>query len=584
MNELDALSLRDTDNARIGTTELGCFQLKRIIGRGSFGTSYLADQVGFDREAVVKIAHAALFDSQNAELVRRRFAEELRAATRVEHPNLVTLYTAGETSDALPVIAMEFVPGRPFADLLAASRNGLPTELLQPAFAQLGSAVAALHDAGVVHRDLSPNNVMLDTGPPIKTKVLDFGVAKLRGRPRMTYGAVGTPRYMAPEQVIGRAVPASDIFAMGAILWWALTGQEYRNDALTLEDLHHVALAGAPRPDPREISPDIPVGVAALVGQMVAHIESERPTALEFCARWRSLAPDLHDRPQATRSPIPPPPPIPGGSNSGSTVVPEHSRSSARPTTGHGSGPRVLLVDGNSITQHLMAGCLRRAGCRVRSAADPRDATRSESPAFDMVVLSSELADADPLDVAAYLHECHPNVWIVLAGPAPDPARADAVGLRASIGVPHGFERLTTLVDELATELALRNSAKGRDGAIDRTALEHLHRDDPHVVCEAIELFLGQAPESLAHIEDAQQHHDVATIRQQCRSLSTGARALGANHLARLAHALGELVQDGDLESVSGFVSEMEREYGLVFRALMEVHSSATTTTDRSAR
>ena len=583
MEELNAASLYRADDARIGTTELGCFRLRQIIGRGSFGTSFLADQVGFDREAVIKIAHAALFESRDADLIRRRFAEELRAATRVQHPNLVTLYTAGETSDALPVIAMEFVPGRPLGDLLAASRDGLSATLLQPAFAQLGSAVAALHDAGVVHRDLSPNNVVLDTGPPIKIKVLDFGVAKVRGRPRMTYGAVGTPRYMAPEQVIGRAVPASDIFAMGAILWWALTGQEYRNDALTLEDLHHVALAGTPRPDPREISPDIPVDVAALVGQMVAHVESERPTAQEFCARWRSVAPQLRPGGPSTRR-LPPPPSIPSANTSGSSIAIERPGAAPRSATARGSGPRVLLVDGNSITQHLMAGCLRRAGCRVRSTGDPRDATRSESPTFDMVVLSSELADADPLDVAQYLHECHPTVWIVLAGPAPDPTRADAAGVRASVGVPHGFERLTALVDELTSELALRNSATGREGAIDRTALEHLHRDDPHVVREAIELFLGQTPESLARIDDAHQQHDIAAIRQQCRSLSTGARALGANHLARLAHALGELVEDGDLAPVSGFVSEMEREYGLVFRALMDVHSSASTTTQQSVR
>ncbi len=582
------MPLRNIDDARIGTTQLGCFRLEEIIGRGSYGTTYLAEQVGFDRKAVVKIAHPELFDSRDADLIRRRFAQELRAATRVEHPNLVTLYTAGQTTDDIPVMAMELVSGNPLEDMLSVNRDGLRGELLVPAFAQLGSAVAALHDAGVVHRDLSPNNVMLDVGPPIKLKVLDFGVAKLRGRPRMTYGAVGTPRYMAPEQVIGRAAPASDVFALGAILWWALTGSEYRNDLLTIEDLHHVALAGAPTPDPRQVSPDIPASVAALVSRMIAHVESDRPTAHEFCRQWQRLAPKVAERAPRARPRIAPPPRGGGAKPSLVSSLPaqpetSHSsqpRSSSRPK----AGPRVLLVDGNSITQHLLAGCLRRCGCRVQSTREPADATRCSPNAYDMIVVSSELSNTDPLDVAKSVHERHPGTWIVLAGTAPDAAQADAAGVRASIGVPDGFERLGQVVDELASELAVRSSSPGpQANAIDRSTLEYLRRDDPEIVREAIELFVGQAPESFARIGDAHQNADMAGIRQQCRSLSTSARAMGANHLARLAHALGELVRDGNLEHVPGFVSEMEREYGLVFRSLMEVHSSMTTT-HRSAR
>src|SRR5690606_30207332 len=96
---------------RIGQVELGCFKLQRIIGRGSYGTTYFAEQLGFGRDAVVKIAHAELFRTRDADLIRRRFTEELQTASRVQHPNLVTLYTAGETQDRVPAMAMEFIPG-----------------------------------------------------------------------------------------------------------------------------------------------------------------------------------------------------------------------------------------------------------------------------------------------------------------------------------------------------------------------------------------------------------------------------------------------------------------------------------------
>lgn len=626
---------------RLGSVELGCFRLEVVIGQGSYGTTYLATQLGFDRQAVVKIAHAELLDTRDAEVVRRRFADELRAATRVTHENLVTLYTAGETAEGLPAIAMELVPGEPLEDLLIVHPAGLPYEIVEPAFTQLASALAALHAAGVVHRDLSPRNVMLDAPPghPPRLKVLDFGVAMLRGRPRHTVGAVGTPRYMAPEQVIGRAVPASDVFAMGAMLWWALTGQEYRSDALTLEDLQVHELEGRGHVDPREIVPDLPASIAELLGDMLAYSEHERPTAEELVVLWPKVAVELRGRPprRPTRpvqpSVTPPPatrpsPPLstrprpmpvapasprasgprpqprkpalatPGAPTPPRSASPNprddapqprrHSDSVSAPPTYDSlpvaadesprrpaSGPRVLVVDANAITQHLVAGCLRRNGCRVQGTPDPRDATRSAGEEFDMVVLSAEIPEADPLDVARYLQEYRPEQWVIIAGAVTFDADTRTAGIRDVIAVPAGFERLGELVDLLRGELALRESSRPSDPeAIDVAALEALRADDPEVVRETIELFVGQTPETLARIAEGHHRSDAPAVRRECRTLATSARALGANHLARLAHAAAELVQDGDLEHVPGFVAEMEREYGLVFRALMDVHAA----------
>lgn len=674
-------------NHRLGSVELGCFRLEEVIGQGSYGTTYLATQLGFDRQAVVKIAHAELFDTRDAEVIRRRFADELRAATRVTHENLVTLYTAGETAEGLPAIAMELVPGDPLEDLLIVHPAGLPYAIVEPAFTQLASALAALHAAGVVHRDLSPRNVMLDAPPgqPPRLKVLDFGVAMLRGRPRHTVGAVGTPRYMAPEQVIGRAVPASDVFAMGAMLWWGLTGQEYRSEALTLEDLQAHELEGRGRVDPRTVAPGLPASVSRLVGDMLSYSEHERPTAEDFLAEWPKVALELRDRTPHRRPSssglgpvVPPPPPTRGSKPSAAPLstrprplpvsrtppppppaantarplasapaapaplaadqpprrgslgagvpqprrhadsvdddeltpprghslgagVPQsrsHSDSVSAPPTydslpvsdpephAHATaGPRVLVVDANAITQHLVVGCLRRNGCRVHGTRDPREATRSAADDYDLVVLSTEIPEADPLDIARYLQEDHPEQWVVLTGAGMLDADTRAAGVRDVVPVPGGFERLGEIVDLLRGELAMRDSSQPTDpDAVDVTVLEALRADDPVVVEETIEMFLGQTPETLARIAEGHQRHDGKAVRDECRTLATSARALGANHLARLAHAAAELVQDGDLDHVPGFVTEMEREYGLVFRALMAVHAAAAHSTPGGIR
>lgn len=586
MNDIGARSSESfcADPAfRLGRVELGCFRLEEIIGRGSYGITYRAEQLGFDRDAVVKIAHAELFESRDAELARRRFADELRAATRVQHPNLVTLYTAGETTDGLPAIAMELVLGDLVEDLLLAYPAGLPHALLAPAFSQLGSALAALHAADVVHRDLSPRNVIFDSRPgrPPRIKVLDFGVARLRGRPRHTLGAVGTPRYMAPEQLIGRAVPASDMFSLGAILWWALTGEEYRRDTLSIEDLYLSNLEGRSNTDPRMISPDLPPKASTLVERLLSPDVDERPTAEEFLALWSGAAEEIRQWPRAARPPW-------SSTRAGSTSAPEAAHSLGKPPTYNSlpavapvespaskGGPRVLVVDPNAITQHLVVGCLRRTGCEVHCSGDPREATRSASDAYDLVVLSRDIVDADVLDIARHLQEYHPGQWVVLTGGGELDAPMQEVGVREVLSIPADLGRFGGLVDHLRGELAMNESSRpATPGAIDHTVLEGLRDHDPTMVRETIEMFVGEAPECLIRIADHHESRDGKAVHDECRSLSTSARALGANHLARLAHAVAELVRDGDLECVPGFAAEMEREYSLVFRALMDVHAS----------
>lgn len=635
MHELNVVPLKPIGagpRQRLGAVELGSFRLEEVMGWGSHGTTYLATQLGFERRAVVKVAHAELFDSRDAELVRRRFGDELRAATRVAHPNLVTLLAAGETAEGLPVIAMELVAGDPLEDLLVSQRRGLPRDLLEPAFAQLASALVALHDAGVVHGGLSPRNVLLEVvdGSPPKIKVLDHGVAMLRRRSKDEDGMV--PATTAPEQIIGRVVPASDVFAMGAILWWALTGQEYRNDTLTFEDLQQHELEGDSRADPRAVRPDLPARISRLVGDLLAYSEHERPTAEGFLAAWPEAVAELRSRParRVSEPLVPPPPPtrgarppvpsrgrpplstrprIPSGepvrtaprpaaatdvsqprSRADSVSAPPTYDSlpvvGARPSADvrPAAGPRVLVVDANAVTQHLLVGFLRRHGCRVHGTGDPREATRSLSDDYDLVVLSTEIPDADPMDVARYLQEYHPEQWVVLAGTGTPSEPMSLAGVRELVPVPTGLPRLGELVDILRGELALREKSDAAEpDAIDRSVLDALGADDPTVVQETIEVFVGQAPDVLASIAEGLAERDAKLVRDACRSLSASARALGGSHLSQIAHTAAELARNEQLERVPGLLEEMEREYGAVFRALMELHAASMQRTGRTA-
>jgi len=201
------------------------FLLSRALGRGSYATAYLAKQVGTDRDAVVKIAHPNLLHGEQAEIIRERFAIEARASTRVQHPNLITVYMAGEV-DGMPAIAMEYAPGVTLARHLH-SCGPLPEEDILEIFAPLADALAALHENGIIHRDLSPNNIVLkESGEQaLQPKILDFGISQLDGVSKHTTGPIGTPQFMAPELLRGDSGPAVDLFSLGQLCWWAMTGE-----------------------------------------------------------------------------------------------------------------------------------------------------------------------------------------------------------------------------------------------------------------------------------------------------------------------------------------------------------------------
>jgi tRNA A-37 threonylcarbamoyl transferase component Bud32 len=233
--------------------ELAGYEVLEVLGRGGMGIVYKARQKSLKRIVALKLLPpAARAEGEPA----ARFRVEAQATARLQHPNIVQVYEAGE-SGGVPFYAMEYVAGRTLAEAL---RDGPPpprqaAEWLE----QVARAVHYAHQQGVIHRDLKPANVLLlPDGPP---KITDFGLAKPLGSASelTTTGQVlGTPSYMAPEQVRGtaRVGPASDVYSLGAVLYAALTGQPPFRAETIYATLSQVAEAEPVAP--RRLRPDIP--------------------------------------------------------------------------------------------------------------------------------------------------------------------------------------------------------------------------------------------------------------------------------------------------------------------------------------
>jgi eukaryotic-like serine/threonine-protein kinase len=202
------------------------YVIEAVRSRGGFGTVYRA--VGPSRELVaVKFLHASLVESESA---LRRFEQEVQVIQRIRHPNIVQIVGCGALTDGRPYVVMEWVEGRTLDEVLGAQG---PFELAKALATadQLCAALSAVHAAGVVHRDIKGSNVMMlpEEGPLSRIKLLDFGIAKfLDQRTKLTRTGVplGTPGYMAPEQIRGQRIsPATDIYAMGILLFEMLTAR-----------------------------------------------------------------------------------------------------------------------------------------------------------------------------------------------------------------------------------------------------------------------------------------------------------------------------------------------------------------------
>jgi len=199
----------------------GRYEIRERIGEGGMGTVYLAHDRELDRDVALKV----LRDLVPTVEERERLVREARILASLEHPGIVPVHDVGTLADGRLFYVMKRVRGERFDDFVRGGRTR--AELLR-AFLQMCDAVSFAHASGVVHRDLKPQNVML--GAFGEVLVLDWGVARMTGtrvdvtNERVTATAAGTPGYMAPEQMQGGVDQRSDVFGLGGILFFLLTG------------------------------------------------------------------------------------------------------------------------------------------------------------------------------------------------------------------------------------------------------------------------------------------------------------------------------------------------------------------------
>ena len=196
---------------------IGSYQIVRALGKGGMGAVYLAQDAAIERLVAIKL----LREGVDSPEIRERFAREARSAGRLRHPNIVTIFHVGE-DDSQPYIVMEYIPGDTLADIV---KQRMPLSIARKLriIEEVCRGLSHAHKSGIVHRDVKPANVLVDSEGSVK--ILDFGIARIDEQEMTRLGMMmGTPHYMSPEQVSpGTADHRSDVFSVGLVMYELLT-------------------------------------------------------------------------------------------------------------------------------------------------------------------------------------------------------------------------------------------------------------------------------------------------------------------------------------------------------------------------
>ena len=274
-------------DALIGTTIEGRYLIKECIGEGGMGAVYVAEHLKLHKEVALKLIHPEFAEHDNA---AERFAREAMVTSRFQHPNVVSAIDYGDLPEGGAYLAMELVRGRSITKILE-TEGCLPWARACELAAQIADALAAAKAHGIVHRDIKPENILvMNKADGSETvKVLDFGIARFdresmappstAGRRMTLQGMVlGTPGYMAPEQLVGeRAGHQADLYSLGVVLWECIVGRSLWN-AEDMQTLLKRQLSETP-PSVRDASEDLtlPNELVGLVASLLKRRPSERP-------------------------------------------------------------------------------------------------------------------------------------------------------------------------------------------------------------------------------------------------------------------------------------------------------------------
>lgn len=448
----------------------GRYQILNLLGEGGMGSVYRALDTVLDETVAFKVLRREL--AASPELIER-FKREVKLARRVTHPNVARMFDIGE-HEGTTFLTMEFIDGEPLTSFLE-RQGALPVEAVTMIAAEVCAGLSAAHKAGVVHRDLKPDNVML--GPNRKIAITDFGIARDHVAPKGTVAGlvVGTPAYMAPEQVEARGdIDArADIYALGVMLFELLTGTLPFNGTSAFA-LAAARLTEAP-PDPKTFRSNLPPGISKVVLKCMARNRNDRYSDAEEVAAALALATPTLGQGVAA---IPPP----------AHVEPVHSADktvAVLPFRNLGPAEDDYVAEG--VTEDLIDTLSMTSGLRVR----PRGA-----------VMSFKGVEKDPRDIGREL-----GVQVVVEGSVRRTPTAVRLNARL-LSVEDGFQLWASRLDRPANDLLVMSDetaaaiakaltvhevARGRVAA-DATAIDlylkarsELHRVWPQNAMKAME-------------------------------------------------------------------------------------------------
>ncbi|MBW7860692.1 MAG: serine/threonine protein kinase [Rhodocyclaceae bacterium] len=414
---------------------IGRYIVTGTLGRGAMGTVYRAEDPLIERTVALKVLAIDLHGGV-ATGFRERFYREAKSAGRLNHPNIVTIYDVGESGDT-PYIAMEFLPGRTLRESLD-SGVVLPVRKIVDIALLVARGLEYAHQNGVIHRDIKPANIMLARSGTVK--IMDFGIALASDAGRTMADAVlGSPKYMAPEQIGGGQADArTDVFALGVTLYEMLTGKDAFGGE-TIPEVMHKVLHAMP-PAPASLNPDIPGELDAIVMRALAKSPDDRfqrakdmGRALGALRRVLRTPPDdspdpvhaagAQDDPAPTTD-VPQPQPKMRAANA--------SGRSARRRTGLFASAAVLLL--------ALAGLLlsKRDAPPSRATPEPESSAAASSP---LPAADTSLRAPPPIVAfeegvpETYLAPPPPPAAPARPTPAPRPQQAAAAPARVTLSV-----------------------------------------------------------------------------------------------------------------------------------------------------
>ncbi len=266
---------------------LGRYEIEKQLGKGAMGIVYLGKDPRINRTTAIKtFRFSNEFDPAEIEGLKEKFFREAESAGTLSHPNIVTIYDAGDEQD-LAYIAMEYLEGEDL-EKYTKKENLIPMRKVIDYMADVADGLAYAHERGIVHRDIKPANIMLLKNG--KVKITDFGIARITATSQTRTGIVkGTPYYMSPEQFSGEKVDGrSDIFSLGVMMYQLMTGQLpfYADNPAAL--MHQIMTE--PHPDPRKFNPHIvkPL-ITVLNNALIKNRDKRYQKAALMCTHLREI-------------------------------------------------------------------------------------------------------------------------------------------------------------------------------------------------------------------------------------------------------------------------------------------------------